>query len=271
MAARTTSELEPLLRRGCTKERTLFGRVQIRLNSGNGTFSGSAEYPIGFSYHPTSVIANDFNADGNVDFAVTMLSDGGAPVLRVYQGNGLGNFTGPALYSVDGVNPSDLMARDFNQDGMIDIAVVNNVSEDISILGGAGGGSFNLIQKISAGDQALTTGNLNSDSSPDIVATNAGYFTVVPNICNQAPLYATVSGRIVMSSGRAVRNATISITDPDGIQRTLLTGPSGYFSFANLVTDSDYTFTATQRRFHFDSRTIRVNDNLILPDFVGSP
>lgn len=255
---------------------SIFGRVQIRLNLGNGTFSGFTEYRIGVALHPTSVIANDLNADGNVDFAVIIMSDpSGEPELRIYQGDGFGNFSGPSRYSVDGVNPSDLMARDFNQDGMLDIAVVNNVSEDISIFGGVGGGSFNLRQKISAGEQAraLTIGNLNSDSSPEIVVTNynGSSFTIAPNICDQAPLYATVSGRVVMSSGRAVKNATISITDPDGSQRTLISGPSGYFSFANLVTDADYMITVNSRRFQFAPRTVRVNNNVVLPDFVGSP
>ena len=80
---------------------------------------------------------------------------------------------------------------------------------------------------------------------------------------------ATVSGRVLTSDGRGLRNATMSITDSNGIIRTTTTSTFGLFSFDNVSTGGTYTFRVTSRLYRFAPVTVRVDGNLALADFVG--
>ncbi len=84
--------------------------------------------------------------------------------------------------------------------------------------------------------------------------------------CNNG---ATVSGRVLTSDGRGLRNATVSITDSNNVGRTATTSSFGFFSFANVATGGAYTFRVASRLYRFNSQTITVNGDLTLPDFVG--
>ena len=80
---------------------------------------------------------------------------------------------------------------------------------------------------------------------------------------------ATVSGRALTSDGRGLRNATVSLTDSQGVRRTVTTSSFGFFSFDNVSTGRTYTFRVSSRLFRYAPRTVQVNGNLTLPDFVG--
>ncbi len=83
------------------------------------------------------------------------------------------------------------------------------------------------------------------------------------------PTLATVDGRVLTSDGRGLRNATASITDSQGVSRTATTSSFGFFSFDNVITGQTYTIRISSRLFRFTPRTVQVNDNLTLADFVG--
>ena len=80
---------------------------------------------------------------------------------------------------------------------------------------------------------------------------------------------ATVDGRVLTSDGRGLRNATVSITDSLGVSRTATTSSFGFFSFQNVTTGQSYTIRVSSRFFRFQPRTMQVDGNLTLPDFVG--
>lgn len=226
---------------------TIFGRVQVRLNQANGTFPTGSDYIVGVSIHPSSVIASDLNGDGNLDFAVTTETDATlAGQVRVYAGNGSGTFTGPSSFNVSGVNPYDLVAKDFNLDGKIDIAAVNYSSEDVSVFAGTGGGGFSLTQSISTGEQprTITVGNLNADSSPDLVATNynAGTFTIMPNGCHQA-IEPTI-GRLFDFDGDG--KSDVSVFRPSSGNWFIQNSGNGSYNFqlfgvtGDMITPADF-------------------------------
>ena len=79
----------------------------------------------------------------------------------------------------------------------------------------------------------------------------------------------TVDGRVLTSDGRGLRNATVSITDSIGVSRISTTSSFGFFSFDNVSTGQTYTFRVASRFFRFTPRTVQVNDNLTLADFMG--
>ena len=80
---------------------------------------------------------------------------------------------------------------------------------------------------------------------------------------------ATVSGRVLTSDGRGLRNATMSITGSNGVSRSTTTSSFGFFSFDNVGPGGTYTFRVSSRLYRFAPQTVQVNDSLTLPDFVG--
>ena len=106
--------------------------VSILLGDGHGTFTQAPGSPIAVGNVPRSVSVGDFNGDGIVDLAVTDSNDN---EVRILLGNGLGGFTQAQWSPVAvGGRPYGVSVRDFNGDGIADLAVVNLVSDTVSIL-----------------------------------------------------------------------------------------------------------------------------------------
>ncbi len=80
---------------------------------------------------------------------------------------------------------------------------------------------------------------------------------------------ATVSGKVLTSDGRGLRNASVTITDSLGNSRSATTSSFGSFSFDNVSTGSSYTFRIQSRLFRFGVQTVSISSDLTLPDFVG--
>ena len=80
---------------------------------------------------------------------------------------------------------------------------------------------------------------------------------------------ATVSGRVLTSDGRGLRNATMSITDSLGVRRTALTSSFGFYSFDSVAVGASYTIAVSSKRYRFTPQVVQINGNLTLPDFVG--
>jgi hypothetical protein len=90
----------------------------------------------------------DFNGDGKLDVAVTNVTDGTVLILLNQSTSGNLSFKVAGVYPVD-INPSGVVARDFNHDGKLDLAVVNagdytspTGATTVSILMGNGDGTF---------------------------------------------------------------------------------------------------------------------------------
>ena len=83
------------------------------------------------------------------------------------------------------------------------------------------------------------------------------------------PVPVTVSGRVLTSDGRGLRNATASITDSNGVVRTTTTSSFGFYSFDNVLTGGTYTVRVFSRLYRFAPRTVPVGDNLANVDFMG--
>ena len=113
-------------------------RVAILLNNGSGVFSGPTTHNVGLS--PSWVAVGDFNSDGFADLAVTNEDDDTVTVLL---GDGAGGFTAAngSPYVV-GVQPSSVAVGYLNNDASADLVVTNLVDDTVSVLLGAGDGTF---------------------------------------------------------------------------------------------------------------------------------
>ncbi len=112
--------------------------VSILLGNGDGTFQPPVQYAVGDQ--PFSIVAGDFNNDGNLDLAVAnSLSD----YLSILIGNGDGTFQ-PAMQSPPVSSPDFVTAADFNGDGKLDLLAFSkaNPCKCISVLFGNGDGTF---------------------------------------------------------------------------------------------------------------------------------
>jgi len=145
------------------------GGTFVLLGNGNGTFQ------VSFLERPgsKSIALGDFNGDGIPDLAEA--SGGGKVAIEL--GNGDGTFK-PARHFSAGVVLSCVTLADFDQDGRLDVAVVNDDRGDVvEFLPGKGDGRLdaptsyplnwsNIGQMIAA--------DVNGDGKLDLILTNYG-------------------------------------------------------------------------------------------------
>ncbi|CAF1395601.1 unnamed protein product [Adineta steineri] len=106
--------------------------IGIFLQNSNRTFSQQITYFTGTYSQPTSIVAADFNNDGQIDLIVTNMY---LHNLGIYLGSGDGTFFSPTIFSTGtGSSPTDLIARDFNNDRKLDLAVVDKTNNNILLL-----------------------------------------------------------------------------------------------------------------------------------------
>ncbi len=248
------------------------------------------------------------NADGTLDGTLqntavseTGTNDGGVNVVRIQTD---GKILIGGLFSFVGGQARKFLAR-INADGTLDTTFQNPaftgsngvyamalqtdgkilVSGDFFTAGGQG---RNGLARINADGSVDTTfGNDNVRVNPFSNALTlqrdgkiliGGDFSLVANrdqrfisrlLGTPISFPASISGRVLTSDGRGLRNATVSMTDSNGVRRTATTSSFGFFSFGEVATGGQYTFRVASRLFRYNPQMIQVTDDLTLPDFIG--
>jgi hypothetical protein len=171
--------------------------VTVLLGNGDGTFQEAAGSPYPVGNNPSSVVVADFNGDGNPDFAVANQGDN---TISVFKGDGKGGFTqfprSPfALTNTSTISekgPIAMVTGNFrlathsNGSPEIDLAVVNQLTNNVAILLGSVDANSNILftepttSPVPAGKSpvAIAIGDLNSDTVPDLAVVNQGDNTV---------------------------------------------------------------------------------------------
>jgi hypothetical protein len=128
------------------------GSVSIFLGIGNGTFVSQGTMALPSSSPALSIVAGDFNNDGNVDLVVGLATTvfGGTNTAAILLGKGDGDFQAPVVFDVsnsglvDGI--TSMSAADFNNDGILDLAFAfggcTGCDENLAVMYGNGDGSF---------------------------------------------------------------------------------------------------------------------------------
>jgi hypothetical protein len=204
--------------------------VSILLGNGSdgqgyGTFAGKVDYPTGDG--PRSLTAGDFNADGILDLAVT---NGGSNNLSILLGDGSsGKGNGTFAAKVDyptGNGPQGIATGDFNADGIIDLAVTNSVSDNLSILlgygsGGRGNATFEDKADYTAGDgpTSVTTGDFNSDGILDLAVGNftSNNVSILLGNGSGGQGNGTFAEKVDYTAGDGPASVTTGDFDADGI------------------------------------------------------
>ncbi len=125
-----------------------------------------------------SLAVADLNGDGRPDI---IASNAAGKTLWIALGRGDGTFSPPAAVVLSsGGSATAIAAADFNGDGKVDIAVVDNTSAVFSILAGNGDGTFQTQQVFPGGSQPtfVLAADVDRDGRIDLVTTNFFLSTV---------------------------------------------------------------------------------------------
>lgn len=158
--------------------------VSVLLGIGDGTFQAHQTFAAGTE--PRSVAIKDLNDDGQLDLVVANSISTNVSVLL---GVGDGSFLSQQKFSVGGTPssfPAYVVVADLDGDGIPDIAIGNQQSQDVSLLLGNGDGTFQGLRRYVAGNGSngsrpvtLAVGDMNGDGQPDLVTSNSDSRDVV--------------------------------------------------------------------------------------------
>ena len=142
-------------------------RVSVLLGNGDGTFQNASVFRAGPL--PNSVAVADFNNDGKPDIVVANDKPNIGRVTVLF-GDGHGGFSQPVVYTT----PRQAMvvvARDFNGDGNVDLALGASSHYAVSVLLGNGDGTFQTYQDFATSDppDLIAVADCNGDSKLDLV------------------------------------------------------------------------------------------------------
>ncbi len=151
--------------------------LEFRAGNGDGTFEAPATAAAAPQSIPNSLVAADFNGDGNLDLAgVSGFGTGsGGADLYIWYGNGDGTFQTPVVYTTTDAAFS-LAVGNFFGDGHPDLAVGES-NGNIDLFRNEGS-SFVFDESINLGavtgtEVQLDAGDLNGDGVSDIAAAMA--------------------------------------------------------------------------------------------------
>jgi hypothetical protein len=137
--------------------------ASILLGKGDGTFTVQPSPQTGSA--PIAVTVGDFNADGNLDFAV---ANDGDQTVSISLGYGNGTFATQTVLSVEGI-PRGITVGDFDGDGRPDLAIPSFNSQ-VTILLGNGNGTFRNGVPLIVGihPERVVVADFNADGKQDL-------------------------------------------------------------------------------------------------------
>lgn len=141
--------------------------VLIYRNLGGGTLDSPYYVPTS-AYLVYAMLIADMNADGILDIVLAGQSPSGA--LHILPGQGAGAFGPESIFPLP-VVPTALVGADFDNDGLVDIALLDSLG-GVRAMRNVGGMQFVTSYEYGAGGSygELRIGNLNQDAWVDLVA-----------------------------------------------------------------------------------------------------
>ena len=141
------------------------------------------------------ITAVDLDNDGDIDIATGAEDDNtGANNAVIFLNNGDGgSFIGPLAFNTSGVGTSGVVAADLDCDGLLDLALSNQDSNNVSLLKNMGAGSFGpaSLLPIGVNPEALSYADLNGDGLADLVTGNrdsANMSVMINQTCSPGPI-----------------------------------------------------------------------------------
>jgi len=201
---------------------TTFSGLDIFIGDGRGGFVRSTH----FSYFwdgPSPLAATDLNGDGRQDLVV------GLRGFSVFFGDGKGDFFGGGDFQdSQDRETSALVAGDFNRDGRMDVAILDLVSNRVSVALQTSAGGFARSANLSGvfganGSGAIVTADFNRDGNLDLAANGPASITVFFGNGNGTFLSGVRLNAAYIDTTAAC-NITVAELDGDGTADLVITG-----------------------------------------------
>jgi type II/III secretion system protein/VCBS repeat protein len=139
--------------------------------------------------------------------------------------------------------PVAIVQNDFNSDGNQDLAIVNQATNNLTILLGKGDGTFTeangspISSGIGNGPVAIASGDLNGDAKPDLAVVNQTDNTVSVLLNNgDATFTASASSPLQTGAGTSPTSVAIADFNQDGLADIAVTngGANSFSVFAGI-------------------------------------
>ena len=191
--------------------------------NGDGTFQAQDAYSTGQT--PKDLLVADFGGGAALDIAVSTDSSAGTDTIMLFLGQGDGTFQTPVPYPV-GIGPTTLVSADFDGVSGVDLAVLNDVGEDISILLANDDGTFQGERRITdiggSPQQRLASDDMNNDNIPDLVVGFGSKVAFLEGTGDPSDLFLA-NQNIFVPSGITLLDIVVTDWDMDGNQDTVTT------------------------------------------------
>lgn len=81
----------------------------------------------------------------------------------------------------------------------------------------------------------------------------------------------SIGGRVLTAAGKGLANATLTLTDINGVARVTRTERGGNYRFDDVRAGETYVMTVKSRHYRFDSQIVTPNEDLTGLNFVAEP
>ncbi len=145
--------------------------LRVLLGNGDGTFRAAIN--VFLQNRVAWIAAGDFDQNGTLDLIVVGKDFHNAGVAVLLLGKGDGTFQVPRI-GASAVNPTSVVASDFNRDGALDVAFSDAGTNSLVLLLGLGDGTFETPRTYDTGrtPRAITAADFNRDGFLDLAVAN---------------------------------------------------------------------------------------------------
>jgi hypothetical protein len=216
--------------------------VSILANNGSGIFSVTSTPSTGGG--PVEITSGDIDGDGDIDIMTSNYANGSGSTVSTLVNDGEGNFVHVGT-TYAGTDPVGLSLQDLDNDGDLDLAVVNyETGGSVTILKNEGGGSFVIVSTINVGTfpNQIKSGDIDNDGDNDLVVSNyynPGSVSVLKNNGSGGFPYTDT---LFVGHGNGPQELSLGDIDDDG-DLDLAVSYQGSSTLSFLINDGGGNFT----------------------------
>lgn len=231
------------------------------IQKADGTLDTPFLYPLRVAYSPAAIKIYDVNNDGKKDVVV---GDGGG--IAIFLQNSVGSLNPYIFYPTE--YSSKIQLGDLNNDGLIDLAGIDIISDYVSVMFGAADGTFaNGITYYAphgvAGD--IQIGDVNNDKLNDIIVMSGQTYTPSPSVLTQKSSGGFDPVVSYMISTLPSSSLSLGVGDINGDHKTDVVVPylgngSQYIALFTQNTSGTLTSPPTSLASYYGPTAVAVKD-----------